>query len=233
MIRPNTDTADLEKRSFVEGYYRGMIVAGRLSSTRSSSTYEVPDPEAQAEVSLSIAQPLEALPLFPHHNSPQLRAKTKIVARSVGSQVGPPSPSYLAAKRREQSAKIMESVNRLASKANDRAFHIWTQEPLQQIKRLIHFLDQAEEFTEVEHEGNACEILRQLRDSFLREGWERFRSKSVRDTVVVLLKKLASEDAISAKDADHSMDALLDAGLEPVLTKPLHGGRKRNPGSKA
>ncbi len=88
---------------------------------------------------------------------------------------------------------------------------------MERIRRLIEQLSHAEEYSSPEHEGNSCEILRQLRDTFLDNGWQQYQKAAVRDGAVKVLKRLATAEEVSPEDAFHAMDGLLDLGLQPVL----------------
>jgi hypothetical protein len=154
--------------------------------------------------------------------TPSPRTRISVRSHIVGTASSPsPSPAYLAAKRREKCRKISKAISGLDRYEGREDFHIWTDEPLTLVKNLIHFLDAAEQYSDIESEGNACEVLRQLRDSFLRQGFQRYREKQVRDAVLAILKQLEVSDSITAEIADKSMDQFLDIGLEPVLAEPL------------
>jgi len=127
------------------------------------------------------------------------------------------SPQYLATIRRREAGRIAHLIAALEQRASDEHFAVWTQEPLDRIRRLIEQLSHAEEYAAPEHEANSCEILRQLRDTLLESGWERYREARVREAAVTVLKRLAVAEAISADDAFRAMDRLLDMGLRPVL----------------
>ena len=127
------------------------------------------------------------------------------------------SPEYLATIRRREAGRIAALVERLATRAGSEDFVAWTYEPLKKLRALIHKLTEAEEFADPEHEGNSCEILRQLRDTFLNTGWERYREPAVRDAAVNILQRLAAADEVSADDAYIAMDQLLDLDLNPTV----------------
>jgi len=126
------------------------------------------------------------------------------------------SPAHLATIRRRETGKIARLVEDLAARADSEDFVVWTHEPLQKIRGLIHKLTEAEEFSDPEHEGNTCEILRQLRDTFLNRGWGRYRERAVRGAAVAILQRLAVADEVSADDAYWAMDQLLELGLNPA-----------------
>jgi hypothetical protein len=127
------------------------------------------------------------------------------------------SPEYLASVRRREAGSIADLVAALAEHVSDEHFAVRTQEPLDRIRRLIEELSHAEEDSDPEHEENSCEILRQLRDTFLDNGWRRYGEPAVRDAAVNVLKRLADAEEVSADDAVHAQDGLLDLGLKPTV----------------
>lgn len=125
------------------------------------------------------------------------------------------SPQYLATIRRRETSKISDLIAGLEAHAGSEDFAVWTHEPLEKIRRMIQKLTEAEQHSDPEHEGNSCEILRQLRDTFLDNGWKRYREPSVRDLAVEVLRHMSVADEISSEDAYRAMDQFLDAGLDP------------------
>ena len=143
----------------------------------------------------------------------------KIRANLVGFRpIDQSSPQFLASRRRERCRRIAAAIAGLAKNSERDDFFIWTQRPLLEIKKLIHFFDEREQFAESEYEGNSCEVLRQLRDTFLSGGWEQYRKKSVRDAVSLILKHLSTADQVTAEFADETMDRLMDLDLNPVTS---------------
>lgn len=126
------------------------------------------------------------------------------------------SSTYLAAKRRFHCRRISQAIASLEKWESEVEFVAWTQEPLSKLKVAIKFLDDSEQFSEIEHEGNACEVMRQIRDSFLSRGWERYRNPDVRRCIVGILNHLATEETITADYADATMNQLFDLNLQPV-----------------
>lgn len=129
------------------------------------------------------------------------------------------SPAYLATVRRRDAAKIARLIVDLEQHAGTDDFVAWTHEPLEKLRRLIRKLSDAEEFADPEHEGNSCEILRQLRDTFLNDGWRRYEEPEVREAAIGILRRLAiaDQDGVTADDADSAMDKLLDLDLNPTV----------------
>ncbi len=144
----------------------------------------------------------------------------KSTVRATGARALRSAP-YLAAVRRREAKKIAELVASLPAITTDAEdFIAWAHEPLDRIRNLIDKLSTAEEFRETEFEGNSCEILRQLRDTFLGQGWQSYRDDCVCATTVSILNHLATEDEISSDNVYASLDKLLDAGLSPAIGIP-------------
>lgn len=139
--------------------------------------------------------------------------KSHVVARGAKAFR---SPAHLAAIRRRETGRIARLVERLAARADSEDFLVWTHEPLEKLRGLIHQLTEAEEFSDPEHEANSCEVLRQLRDTLLNGGWKRYREPAVRSAAVSILQRLAVADEVSADDAYCAMDQLLELGLNPA-----------------
>lgn len=127
------------------------------------------------------------------------------------------SPAYLASVRRRKAKKIVHLVRALGQHATKDEFAVWTQEPLEELRRLIEELSDAEEHANPESEGNSCEILRQVRDTFLNCGWECYREHDIRTGVCQILETLTVEDEVTADDADSAMDKLLAMKLNPSV----------------
>lgn len=125
------------------------------------------------------------------------------------------SPEYLASLRRRKAAQIAATVDGLATHAADSVFAVWTEKPFNDLRQLIQTLSDGEEFSEPQSEGNSCEILRQVRDTFLNGGWERYIDAGTRNTVVAILRRLAEAVEVTAADAERACDQLLEIGLDP------------------
>ncbi|MGO8691733.1 MAG: hypothetical protein ACLQLG_19095 [Thermoguttaceae bacterium] len=125
------------------------------------------------------------------------------------------SANYLATVRRREAGSAAKIVRNLASRATDDHFIVWTEEALESLRRSVGVLADAEESAYPEHEGNACEVLREVRDSFLNGGWQKYREPGVAEAVAGILGKLAQADEVVADDVDAAMATLFDLGLEP------------------
>jgi hypothetical protein len=100
----------------------------------------------------------------------------------------------LAALRRRKSKKIAAMIRGLGKHSGKREFAVWTQAVLEELRSLIRQLSDAEQFSEREYEGNSCEMLRQLRDTFLNSGWNSYREQRVRSCAAAILDHLAIAD---------------------------------------
>lgn len=127
------------------------------------------------------------------------------------------SPAYLAAVRRREAQTLLKLLDKLGNQTDSPDFVVWTHEPLERLRRLIRTLSESEEFSYPRHEGNSTEILRQLRDSFLKSGWKRYREPEVREVARIALVKLADVDEVSADDAYRVGDQLLNLGIDPAV----------------
>jgi hypothetical protein len=127
------------------------------------------------------------------------------------------SPQYLATVRRRKASQIAQTILSLKAHRGDPDFTIWTHKPLEVLRQLLQTLTDAEEFVNPEHEGNSCEVLRLLRDTFLDGGWEKYRDTEICDRVAQLLKRLAEADEVTGDFANDAIDELLDIGLSPAV----------------
>jgi hypothetical protein len=123
--------------------------------------------------------------------------------------------AYLATIRRRFAGKISKLIESLGSRAESEDFPLWTQQVLESLQESIRQLSAADELSSPEHEGNSCEILRQVRDTLLDCGWKKYREPQVRMAVVKILQGLASADEVTAENAFDSMNQLLELGLNP------------------
>lgn len=148
---------------------------------------------------------------------PPSRHPTKVVIRSI---VLPPtgnrraSPKYLAVLRRRKAKGIEELIAALGRYAEDDGFALWTEKIVEDLRKVIQFLSDEEEFSDPPHEANSCEVLRQIRDSFLNGGWEKYRRSDVRSAVLDVLKRLSKQDEVSGDDVNYAFDELLRVGLD-------------------
>jgi len=133
---------------------------------------------------------------------------------SIESQVvteaarGINSPEYLASVRRRKSTRIKNMLAGLAKKARRDDFEAFTFRVVEEIRELLVQL------TDILREGNSREILRQIRDTFLDGGHERYRDSKVRDLVASVFQRLSEADEITPEDVDQAWDELHSGGLD-------------------
>jgi hypothetical protein len=99
----------------------------------------------------------------------------------------------------------------LAKKARQDDFEAFTFKVLEEIRELLVQL------TDVQREGNTREILRQIRDTFLDGGHERYRAPKARDLVAAIFERLSEADEVMPEDVDQVWDELYDGGLSAPL----------------
>jgi hypothetical protein len=121
------------------------------------------------------------------------------------------SPAYLAAVRRRKCVTIRKMLASLAKKARRDDFEAFTFKVVDEIRELLIQL------TTVQNEGNTREILRQIRDSFLDGGHERYRDPKARKLVESILKHLSEADELTPEDVDQVWDDLYDGGLSAPI----------------
>ena len=127
------------------------------------------------------------------------------------------SPAYLASVRRKGTSQIKKLAVDLANYAQSDDFAAYTQQVLVELKQLLKTIADAEELRNPRSEANSCEILRQLRDSLLNDGWREYRKPNVRRIAIDALRFLSEADSVAAADAFKLGDSLLDLGIEPAV----------------
>ena len=137
---------------------------------------------------------------------------------------------YLATIRRRFAGKISKLIESLDSHAASDDFPLWTQQVLESLRESIQQLSAADESSSAEHEGNSCEILRQVRDTLLDSGWKRYREPDVRTAVAKILQHLAAAEEVTSEDAFESTDQLLDLGLNPSVGMAWDDEQQEVPG---
>jgi hypothetical protein len=121
------------------------------------------------------------------------------------------SPEYLATVRRRKCTKIKTMFASLAKKARRDDFEAFTFKLVEEIRELLVQL------TDVQREGNTREILRQIRDSFLDGGHERYRDAKARDLVTSIFAHLSEADEVAPEDVDKVWDELYDSALSAPI----------------
>jgi hypothetical protein len=121
------------------------------------------------------------------------------------------SPAYLATVRRRKCTKIKNMVASLAKKARRDDFEAFTFKVFEELRELLAQL------TDVQREGNTREILRQIRDTCLDGGHERYRDAKARDLVASIFERLSEADEVTPEDVDQVWDELHDSGLSAPI----------------
>ena len=121
------------------------------------------------------------------------------------------SPQYIATVRRRKATKIKNAIASLAKKAGRNDFEVFALKVVEEVRELLVQL------TDVQREGNTREILRQIRDTFLDGGYERYREATARDLVATILERLAEADEVTPDDVDQVWDELYDSGLAALI----------------
>ena len=148
---------------------------------------------------------LKEIFLFPSDTPTLVSIESRVVteaARRINS------PEYLASMHRRKSTRIKNMLAGLAKKARRDDFEAFTFRVVEEIRELLVQL------TDILREGNTREILRQIRDTFLDGGHERYRDSKVRDLVASIFQRLSEADEITPEDVDQAWDELHSSGLE-------------------
>jgi hypothetical protein len=114
-----------------------------------------------------------------------------------------------SALRRREACKIGEAISKLAGYAAPADFAVYTYPVVKQINDILAALVN-------DAEGNTREILRQLRNTLMNGGWNKYRDGAVRQVAREILTRLAEADTVLAQEVDEAFDRLCDAGLNPV-----------------
>jgi hypothetical protein len=116
----------------------------------------------------------------------------------------------MATLRRRKSGKLRNAIPDLAQHAQRQDFVVCTYPVLKEIQELLTLLANSET------EGNSREVLRQLRNTLMNGGWNRYRDPTVRRTGAEILTHLAEADEVLPRKVDEAFDQLDRAGLNPV-----------------
>lgn len=73
--------------------------------------------------------------------------------------------------------------------------------------------DDLAKIQEASSEGNAREVLRQVRDSLMDGGWESYRNAEARQAVSELLEELAAMEHVEPECAERAREMLESLGL--------------------
>lgn len=117
------------------------------------------------------------------------------------------SSEYLATVRRRGCRKLATMVQQLAPRADADDFHAHTYPLVKQLR------DDLAKIQEASSEGNAREVLRQVRDSLMDGGWESYRNAEARQAVSELLEELAAMEHVEPECAERAREMLESLGL--------------------
>jgi hypothetical protein len=120
------------------------------------------------------------------------------------------SPAYLGARRRALSKQLRAEVDRVELQVDREDFYVATYPIFDLIDTALRELQTATT------EGNSREILRQIRDSLIDCGWEKYKAREARNAVREVLALLERLEVVEAQDARFSYGVLRDAGLTPM-----------------
>jgi transcriptional regulator with XRE-family HTH domain len=121
-----------------------------------------------------------------------------------------PTRKRLRALRQRAARTIRESVANLREQVTREDFAVCTYPVLKRINELLV------ELASADAEGNTREILRQLRNTLMNGGWNKYRDPCVRQTTVEILNELAEAVEVLPQQVDEAFDRLNSTGLNPV-----------------
>ena len=143
--------------------------------------------------------------------------RRKAVAPLTDLQVGTrpfSSTNYQASLRRRLCLGLARELGDLELRVAQDDLAVYTYPITDGLRKLLTEL--ADSLTE----GNTCEIIRRLRDTFLDGGWNQYRQQKARQAGVDILDFLGQAEKVSTEDADRFFDLLYESGLKP-LSMPL------------
>ena len=157
------------------------------------------------------AEPIEMIVTIGPSQAP---VRVKVESR-VTTQIAKAfhSPEYMATIRRREARALSPLILSLEKEATREDFVVCTHPVVSDIGALIEKLQGASA------EGNAREILRQVRNTFLDGGWETYRKGDVRRTAAAALEYLATAEEVTAQDVDVWFTKLIESGVDPVGAK--------------
>ena len=106
--------------------------------------------------------------------------------------------------------QIRSLVSGLAHEVDRPDFAVATHPIVTAIRRAL------EQLSDAKFEGNAREILRQIRDSMMNGGWEKYRDPHVRDIADQGTKLLSTKDEVGPSDVEKLRKSFLDVDVAPV-----------------
>lgn len=120
------------------------------------------------------------------------------------------SPAYMATVRRRRAQSITQQIVDLARHAEADDFSVYTFSVVDALREAILVL------LDAESEGNAREVFRVIRDTFLNGGWNLYRTAIARDAAIGILKDVTVAEDVSPELADCTFTRLADAGLNSI-----------------
>jgi hypothetical protein len=136
-----------------------------------------------------------------------VKVESRVVAHAV---LGGHSPEYFAAVRRRKCRTLCAAMEELTPHSAREDFAVCTYPVLKLVNDLLTTLN------DVSEEGNTREILRQLRNTLMNGGWNKYRDPSVRRIAVEILKGLAIAEEVLPQSVNESFDRLYAARMNPV-----------------
>lgn len=134
-----------------------------------------------------------------------------LMVHLVGARVpGRATPEYLATMRRRKPDALKTAVIELTAHADKDDLVVYTFPILEDIKELLNTL------ADGEREGGAREVLRQLRNTLVNEGWKGYRSAAARKVVAETLQSLAEATTIRDECVKGLSAKLRSVSLNPV-----------------
>jgi hypothetical protein len=145
---------------------------------------------------------------LPPSNRPiVVRVESQVVTRAAEALH---SPEYLATVRRRRCRALGLALERLAAHANREDFAVCTYPVLNQVNELLHLLQDASA------EGNTREVLRQLRNTLMNGGWNKYRDPAVRRVGAEILNELAEVDEVLPVRVNEWFNRISGTGANPV-----------------
>jgi hypothetical protein len=106
--------------------------------------------------------------------------------------------------------ELAAAVRALGRHATSKGFSTHAATVLNQLKAAAVLL------AETSGEGNAWAVVADVRDTFFRDGWRRYRSAKVRREVTDLLESVGDAAVVTPADVKVALKRLYELGLNPV-----------------
>jgi transcriptional regulator with XRE-family HTH domain len=145
-----------------------------------------------------------------------------VLGGGTGDSACPRAVAEWAGIRGERLHSLAAAVLDLGRHAKREDFSTCTHAVFDQFRGTISELMKASQ------EGNTRAALRDLRDTFLDGGWDRYRSAAVRRGVANILASLAAAEEVTPRDVDVTLTKLHGLGLQPACP-PLPGYEEDDP----